>query len=146
MQQIMNSSGASSTVIDNLSTFSASATLPSMPYHEGPNKHVMHPAPTGSLTPLTDNDDSDSSEDEYGNIRLLTEHVEALSLATDGGRSFHGKSSLSGVITQAAQTIPSLSHAICNRGHPMNILPQRRPIFWNVARVRLVSCPPSGRH
>lgn len=146
MQQLMSSSGASSTVIDNLSTFSTSATLPSIPYVDAPNKHAMHSARTGSLTPHTDNDDSDSSEDEYGNIRLLTEHVEALSLATDGGRSFHGKSSLSGVITQAAQTIPSLAQAVCNHDHPMTILPQRRAIYWNTARVRLVSRLTPSRH
>lgn len=139
MQKQWDSIGhATSTATGNTSAFSASSTLPSIPYTNGRNTPSL-PSSRHTQTPPTDNDDSGSSDDEYGQIRLLSEHVDALSLATDGGHEFRGKSSLAGVLTQAAQTIPSLSQAICSMAHPKN-LPRRRPVFWTAVNVRKLAC------
>lgn len=127
----MNGTSSGSNVVSNLSTFNTSANLP---YVDAPNtRTTMHS--NDSLLPVTDDSDSDSSDDEYGNIRLLTEHVEALSLATDAGRStFHGKSSLTGVIVQVAQAIPPPPPEIDSPSHSTAIS-QRHLISWMTARV-----------
>ena len=118
----------------NTSAFSASSTLPSIHYVSGRSTPSM-PSKNHTHTPPPDNDNSASSDDEYGQIRLLSEHVEALSLATDGSRGFHGKSSLTGVLIQAAQTIPSLSLAMSRMTYP-KCLSHRRQIFWEATNVR----------
>lgn len=91
------------------------------------------------MTPGTDNE-GDSSDDDYGHIRLLTENVDALLLATDSGSEFHGKTSISRVLSQAAQEIPSLSQAVRNISQPCS-LPSRRPIFWATITVNISYTP-----
>lgn len=135
--------GPNARPFDTLSTFTASTTLPSVPQPNALNMHsTVHYTRSDLLAPLVDNDDSDSSDDEYGNIRLLTEHVDALSLATDGGRStFQGKSSLTRVIAQAAQTVASSSSRVANNlnlSHS-NIIPQLHSVSWATARVYVLT-------
>lgn len=133
----MNATSPGSNVATNLSAFNDSANLPLRPHVDAPNTlTTMHS--NDSFIPVTDDDDSDTSDDEYGNIRLLTEHVEALSLATDAGRStFHGKSSLTGVIVQVAQAIPPPPREIDSPSHSTAIS-QRHLISWMTARVYIL--------
>ncbi|EIM86392.1 uncharacterized protein STEHIDRAFT_139311 [Stereum hirsutum FP-91666 SS1] len=136
ISQIME--GPNARPFDNLSTFTASATLPSVPQPNALNMHsTVHSTRSDLFAPLVDKDDLESSDEEYGSIRLLTEHVDALSLATDGGRStFHGKSSLTGVIVQIAQTVASSSSRVADNSNlsHSNTIPQHHSVPWVTAR------------
>ena len=135
VQYYSNDNKAALSNFGEASTLTATSALPMLSYGSSGQNTQEIPISDNSPTSLSHRDDSESSDEEYGHIRLLTEHVEALSLATDAGRQFHGKSN---VLNQAAQAIPPLSQAIRNF-HIMALqsLPAHRPIFWTVPRVRV---------
>lgn len=146
MQILQIMEGPNARPFDNLSTFTASATLPSVPQPNALNMHsTVHSTRSDLFAPLVDKDDLESSDEEYGSIRLLTEHVDALSLATDGGRStFHGKSSLTGVIVQIAQTVASSSSRVADNSNlsHSNTIPQHHSVPWVTARVYVSTAIP----
>ena len=139
VQYYSNDNRAALSNFGEASTFTATSAQPILSYGSSGQSIQEIPISDNSPTSLSHRDDSESSDEEYGHIRLLTEHVDALSLATDVGLGFHGKSSVNGVLNQAAQTIPSLSRAMNSTAHP-KVFAQQRPIFWTVFRVsRLAS-------
>lgn len=76
-------------------------------------------------------EEPDSGEDEYGNIRLLAEGIGAISLEANPGRDFLGKSSVSAVFRTAE------ARPVAHSDEPAYALPlmPRRRIFWTANPV-----------